>query len=837
MKITSAAVLIAIMFAPCLVAQSGLQGPTGIPNDQLDPTRHMTAEMKPESKNHTPLPEQYIWIRTDMSPHPGSSSASDPSGTKPSQENRYFRRGFQLQSVPLNATLYIAGPTAATVYVNGQRALTFQENLDSALRMSAFACDVTHMLKKGLNSVAIQVTRESAASGQRRGDMLVVKIVPARRGIVAPPVLISDENWKASLQATTGWQTAAFNDSSWPAVDNMGGIESSLEFLQFNSDAGLYNWPGYDGISPFLEQYSFPAATVTHAYEGLGHFQHLEALTQASVSDAEDEFNVLLSSDELEQQYAPQIMLDFGREVSGRLAIRSDSDLPSDVTVQYGESEQEALYDPYLGVDPLHIAAHAVAFGPKSAFRYALVRFVGGRDTRYASIELAGINYAVKYRGFFESSDPMLNRIWTIGAYTAHLCMQDGIWDAPKRDRGMWMGDLDVSGRTIEDVFGDRFLMEETLDRLIGKAPVARDVNGIPGYSAFWIRGEAEYYRHTGSKQQIMAFHDRLIQLMQHMETEMDGRNLFANGTHSWPFVDWSPELHSDTPEARRATQMEFYAAFEQGVYLLEQMGDTGNAQAFQQRAVQMKAGAQQYLLDASTNSFGTRWQTNAMAVLSGVADPSQYDAIWQASLASVGHIKYNALIITPYYNYYVVSAMARMGQRKAALDWIRQYWGGMVNEGATSFWEGYDPSWYKDDFHASLQADEMSGYRVSLAHGWSSGATPWLMEQVLGIHATGPGFSSVDIRPDLIDLQWVKGGEPTPRGMLTVSIRKTQHGSTETVLDLPPGIQARVNIPVPNPNARVLVNGQTEPSTPAENGNRALITISDPGHYVIHVQ
>jgi len=41
-----------------------------------------------------------------------------------------------------------------------------------------------------------------------------------------------------------------------------------------------------------------------------------------------------------------------------------------------------------------------------------------------------------------------------------------------KRDRGRWMGDLDVSGRTIEDAFDDHFLMEETLDRLLGPAPV-----------------------------------------------------------------------------------------------------------------------------------------------------------------------------------------------------------------------------------------------------------------------------------------------------------------------------------------------------------------------------
>ena len=55
-----------------------------------------------------------------------------------------------------------------------------------------------------------------------------------------------------------------------------------------------------------------------------------------------------------------------------------------------------------------------------------------------------------------------------------------------------------------------------------------------------------------------------------------------------------------------------------------------------------------------------------------------------------------NGLIISPYYNYYVIRAMAEMGHREEALKWIRQYWGGMVDEGATSFWEAYDPSWYQ---------------------------------------------------------------------------------------------------------------------------------------------
>jgi hypothetical protein len=98
--------------------------------------------------------------------------------------------------------------------------------------------------------------------------------------------------------------------------------------------------------------------------------------------------------------------------------------------------------------------------------------------------------------------------------------------------------------------------------------------------------------------------------------------------------------------------------------------------------------------------------------VFSGVADPSQYAAIWDRALSSAGQIKYSSLIVTPYFNYYVVSATAEIGHRQEALNWIRAYWGGMVTEGA-------DPAWYKGrNFHASLQADNTRGHNVSLADG-----------------------------------------------------------------------------------------------------------------------
>jgi hypothetical protein len=245
-----------------------------------------------------------------------------------------------------------------------------------------------------------------------------------------------------------------------------------------------------------------------------------------------------------------------------------------------------------------------------------------------------------------------------------------------------------------------------------------------------------------------------------------------------------------------------------------------------------LKAAAQKYLLDAQ-GSYGTRWQPNAYAVVSGMANRSEYSTIWKQSLSDVGRHKHNRYIITPYYNFYVIWAMAKMGHRRAAMHWIREFWGGMINEGATSYWEGYDPSWYKGiDFHESLQADNTTGFHTSLAHGWSSGVTPWLMRQVLGIEPTAGGFAKVNIRPDLIGLEWVKGGEPTPHGMLNVSIRKDD--GYVTTIDLPADVTARVSVPVTSANAQVMVNGKPTKSTPAEGGKRAVVTLSGQGTYTV---
>ncbi|HWB85409.1 MAG TPA: alpha-L-rhamnosidase C-terminal domain-containing protein [Bryobacteraceae bacterium] len=805
----------------------------------LDPSRDVT---KPEleSSIHKPLPEQYIWTRGDAAALQRDHARYANAEPNVKAEPHYFRYAFHLDTVPPQATLYIAGPRSAKIYLNGKQVDDVTSDVSSILAKHVFITDVSHVLYTGRNVIALQVVRGRGVLGMSNsriveqeafGEVLVAKIVPRAPGIDAPALMISGPDWKSSTHAATGWEKPDFRDGEWQPVQSLGPIESSIEMFQWNLDDGMYDWPGYDGISPFLAHDRLLPQSVSHVFEGRSRFQNLQALTRPASSAAR--FTVKLAAQLLPEQEAPSLLLDFGREIAGRLEVVSASDSTTTLSIEYGESDSEALNGPYLGNNLLRVAPHATAYGPKTAFRYARVYFLGGGSAMpFASIRADAIYYPVEYRGSFESSDTLLNRIWETGAYSAHLCMQDDIWDAPKRDRGRWMGDIDVSGRVISSVFADHFLMEDSIDRLIGPAPVEAHVNDIPGYSAMWVTGLTDYYRHSGSRAFLEKVHPRLVQLLNLMDREFDQKNLFANRLKAWLFVDWSADLYSDTPEARRGTELEFYLAFRQGADLLRALGDTATAAHFETRAQAIKAASQQLLLDHSTGTFGPRWQTNAMAVLSGVADESQYPTLWNRVLSGVGGNQLGTLSITPYYNYYVITAMARMGHRAAALNWLRRYWGGMLDEGATSFWEAYDLSWPKKNYHTSLQADGTSGYFVSLAHGWSSGPTAWLMEQVLGIQPEAGGFSQVTIRPDLLGLRWARGSEPTPHGPIRIDLK--QSGGLITTLDLPQGVEAAVLAPVSRAGAAAMVNGKRQAGQAVENGSRVRLTLRGPGHYEI---
>jgi hypothetical protein len=144
-----------------------------------------------------------------------------------------------------------------------------------------------------------------------------------------------------------------------------------------------------------------------------------------------------------------------------------------------------------------------------------------------------------------------------------------------------------------------------------------------------------------------------------------------------------------------------------------------------------------------------------SLLALSGLRDAKEMFA------ASLGRNEHAG--VSTFYGYYMLEAMSAAGETRRALDTVRDYWGGMLDMGATSFWEDFSLSWTnnasrvdempvqgKKDIHGDFGEFCYPGYRHSLCHGWSAGPAPWCIAHILGIEAVDAGGKTVRVRPFL---------------------------------------------------------------------------------------
>ena len=128
-----------------------------------------------------------------------------------------------------------------------------------------------------------------------------------------------------------------------------------------------------------------------------------------------------------------------------------------------------------------------------------------------------------------------------------------------------------------------------------------------------------------------------------------------------------------------------------------------------------------------------------------------------------------------------------------------------MLELGATTTWERYDPQWHDsgclavDDPPVNAMNDD-----TSMAHPWASGATAWLSQHGLGVQPTQAGFARWQAAPLLLALdggtagsrfvRWVNGSVPTPHGSIHFYIDVAQGACAVTV---PAGtVASRIALP-----------------------------------------
>lgn len=185
-----------------------------------------------------------------------------------------------------------------------------------------------------------------------------------------------------------------------------------------------------------------------------------------------------------------------------------------------------------------------------------------------------------------------------------------------------------------------------------------------------------------------------------------------------------------------------------------------------------------------------------------GFTTPAEQQRLWQNAFSD----RQQRLSYSPFNQYFVIQAMARMGRHAEALTTIDDCWGGQLRYGGTTFFEVYRPSWNESLAPNGAPVNNQCGY-TSLTHPWSAGVTKWLSEEILGIRPLSPGFGSFLAAPHLTpDVHSVRGSMPTPHGTVRYSFDlKTGRGR----LVVPDGTRATVGIPKSGRTVRSVLLGK----------------------------
>lgn len=245
-------------------------------------------------------------------------------------------------------------------------------------------------------------------------------------------------------------------------------------------------------------------------------------------------------------------------------------------------------------------------------------------------------------------------------------------------------------------------------------------------------------------------------------------------------FLDWPS---SDNPEAVDAgVQALHILAVEDLGKIFDTLGKTEAAEKCRRDLERLRG----YKTECSDSK-----QAAALMVLAGLKD---------AKTANTEILSINgAERMSTFLGYYILKARAMAGDYEGCVECIKEYWGGMLKLGATTFWEDFNIEWLKEagridellpegkiDVHASYGGYCYKGHRHSFCHGWASAVTAWLSEFVLGVQIMELGCKQIKIEPHLGNLKWVEGSYPTPYGDIKISHQKKDDGKIESVIKAP---------------------------------------------------
>ena len=249
-----------------------------------------------------------------------------------------------------------------------------------------------------------------------------------------------------------------------------------------------------------------------------------------------------------------------------------------------------------------------------------------------------------------------------------------------------------------------------------------------------------------------------------------------------WNWGDWGDNIDMTVLE-----NAWYYLALKAAIPMASMSGYAGDTAGYRTRMNNMTAhfvssfwnASGQYFMSSAVTTPDDR--ANAMAVLSGLAQPQHYSGIrtvlTQRTFAS------------PWMEKYVLEALCRINADSLALARMKNRYTAMVNANYTTLWELW--TGLKDG---------------TINHGWNAPNTV-LSQYIAGVSPTAAGWSSYSVLPQMANLTATSEVVPSIKGNITVN-DSLSAGQFVMNLASAQGTKALVGIPKKRAWQSVTANG-----------------------------
>jgi hypothetical protein len=719
----------------------------------------------------------------------------------------YFRKSFELTSVPETFPIYVSADNRYKLFVN-EKLVTLGPASGDLQHWNYEAVDLAPFLHVGKNIVAAQVWNEGELRPEGHISLKTAFILQGTNEF--SKILNTDATWKCAQDSSyspipvvmknfyyvagpgelvkmtakpKNWQSVLLQDKEWEKAQ----ILSTAFPKEIVGAYGIVaSWALIKSTLPQMELTVQRLQQLRRA-EGISVPSSFPSSKTPIIIPANRNIKLLLDQTFLTNAY-PTIIFSGGKEAS--IAIKYQESLYTKYPQKGNRSEVE-------GKEFLGRTDSIISGGSQNQVFTTL----NWRTYRYMHISITTQNSPLvlddiygTFTGFpfqikakLETDNAELTKMFEIGSRTARLCAMETYMDCPFYEQLQYIGDSRIQALVSIYNFGDAHLIRNALNQInysqqIEGVTASRHPSVTPQYistfSLWYIGMLHDYMMYIND---VSLVKDKLSSVRQVLNffskyQEADGS---LNNLPHWSFTDWvdTKGWHEGiAPIGENGNSslldLQLLWAYQVAADLEQKSGYNEIAVEYLRRADLLKNTIQAKYWDVDRKLFADRPEkdffsqhANTLAILTGLVNPGEFKNMTDKMLLDT-----TLAPASIYFKYYLHQALIKAGLGNNYLKWLGK-WKENMSMGLTTWAETSDLNETRSDCHA-----------------WGASPNIEFFRTILGIDSDAPGFRLVKIEPHLGDIKEIGGEMPHPTGTINVSY-KIVSGLLKASIELPSGI------------------------------------------------